>query len=107
MRSRPSLAAVVVALLVAVGRPGVVCNPGQQAAAGRAYTRLMFTENNKIQLFAAWTTVVCLVAFAIGAHSVLNWIVVACVGIVPPVVARSFWRVPAQTMSESIRDARK
>ena len=67
----------------------------------------MFSEKNKTQLFVAWAIVVCLVALAIGVNSVSSWIVVACVAIVPPLVARSFWRAPNQTISESIRDARR
>lgn len=67
----------------------------------------MFSKNNKTQLFVAWAMLVCLVALAIGINSVSNWIVVACLAVVPPLVARSFWRAPAQTISESIRDARR
>ena len=67
----------------------------------------MFSENNKTQLFVAWAIVVCLVALAVGINSVSSWIVVAAVAVVPPFVARSFWRAPDQTISESIRDARR
>ena len=67
----------------------------------------MLSENNKTQLFVAWAIVVCLVALSIGINSVSNWVVVACLAVVPPFVARSFWRAPAQTISESIRDARR
>ena len=67
----------------------------------------MFSENNQTKLFVAWAIVVCLVALAIGINSVSNWIVVASLAVVPPLVARSFWRVPGQTISESIRDARR
>ena len=67
----------------------------------------MFSENAKTQLFVAWAIVVCVAAFAIGIHSVSNWIIVASVAVVPPLVVRSFWRTPDQTISESIRDARR
>jgi hypothetical protein len=67
----------------------------------------MFSDNNKTQLFVAWAIVVCLAALAIGINSVSNWIVVAAVAVVPPLVARSLWRAPDQTISESIRDARR
>jgi hypothetical protein len=67
----------------------------------------MFSENNKTQLFVAWAIVVCLVALASGINSVSSWIVVACLAVVPPLVARSLWRTPDQTISESIRDARR
>jgi uncharacterized membrane protein YhdT len=67
----------------------------------------MFSENTKTLLFVAWVIVVCLAALAIGITSVPNWIVVACVAVVPPFVVRSFWRAPEQTISESIHDARR
>ena len=66
----------------------------------------MLSPNNKAQLFVAWAIVVCLAALALGIHSVSNFMIVACLAVVPPLVARSFWRVPDQTISESIRDAR-
>ncbi len=67
----------------------------------------MFSENNKTQLYVAWAIVVGLVALVIGIHSVSSWVAVACLAIVPPLVARSFWRDPDRTISESIRDARQ
>ena len=50
---------------------------------------------------------VCLGALAIGMTSVPQWIVVALVAVVPPLVVRRFWRAPEQTISESIHDARR
>ena len=67
----------------------------------------MYSDTKKTQLFVTWVFLVCLAAIALGSNSVLNWLVVACMAIVPPLVARSFWRVPEQTISESIRDARR
>ncbi len=67
----------------------------------------MFSENNKTQLFVAWAIVACLGALAIGINSVSNWMVVACLAVVPPLVARSLWRAPDQTITESIRNARR
>lgn len=67
----------------------------------------MFSDNNKTLLFVAWAIVVCLAALTIGISSVSYWIVVLCLAIVPPLVARNFWRAPDQTISESIRDARR
>ena len=83
------------------------CNTAQPTAPRIAYTDHMFPENNKTQLFVGWALVVCVAAAALGISSLSNWIVVASVGIVPPLVAQSFWRVPRQTISESIRDARR
>ena len=67
----------------------------------------MFSENTKTLLFIAWAIAVFLAAIAIGITSIPNWVVVACVAVVPPLVARSFWRAPEQTISESIHEARR
>ena len=67
----------------------------------------MLSENAKTALFLTWVVAVCLAAIAIGITSVTNWIVVACVAVVPPLVVRTFWRAPEQTISEKINDARR
>ena len=67
----------------------------------------MFSKNTKTVLFVGWVIAVCLAAIAMGITSVPNWVVVACVAVVPPLVVRSFWRAPEQTISESIHDARR
>ena len=67
----------------------------------------MVSDNNKTQLFVAWAVLVCLGALAIGVSSVSNWIGVASLAVVPPLVVRRFWRQPDQTISERIRDARR
>ena len=67
----------------------------------------MISENTKTLLFVAWVIAVCLAAIAIGIPSVPQWLVVACVAVVPPLVVRSFWRAPEQTISESIHNARR
>jgi hypothetical protein len=80
---------------------------GTAEPVGGGYTRLMFSENTKTLLFVAWVIVVGIAAFASGITSVPNWVLVACVAVVPPLVARRFWRVPEQTLSESINNARR
>ena len=67
----------------------------------------MPTETTKTLLFAGWVIAVCLVAIALGITSIPHWIVVAAVAVVPPAVVRVFWHAPEQTISESIRDARR
>ena len=71
------------------------------------YTRLMFSERAKTLVFVAWSIAVFLATIAIGITSVQNWVVVACVAVVPPLVVRRFWRAPEQTISESINEARR
>jgi hypothetical protein len=67
----------------------------------------MPSENIKTMLFISWVVGVGLLAIALGATSLTQWIIVTCIAVVPPTVARSFWHVPERTMSESIRDARR
>ena len=67
----------------------------------------MFSETTKTLVFIAWSIAVFLAAIAIGISSVANWVVVAFVAVVPPLVVRSFWRAPEQTISESIHDVRR
>ena len=67
----------------------------------------MISEKNKALLFMAWAIAVFVAAIAFGITSVSNWIVVVCVAAVPPLVVRSFWHAPEQTISESIHDARR
>ena len=67
----------------------------------------MSSNSAKLLLFVAWPAAVFLAAFAIGVASTPYWMVVACVAIVPPWVARHFWHAPEQTVSESIQNARR
>lgn len=67
----------------------------------------MFSETTKTLLFIAWSIAVFLAAIAIGITSVTNWVVVAFIAVVPPLVVRSYWRAPEQTISESINEARR
>ena len=67
----------------------------------------MTSERTKALLFVTWAVTVFLAAIALGASSLLQWIVVASVAVVPPAVARVFWRAPDLTMSEVIDDARR
>ena len=67
----------------------------------------MLSDKTKTVLYIAWSIAVLLVAVAIGISSVSNWVIVACIAAVPPLVVRSFWRAPEQTLSESIHEARQ
>jgi len=75
------------------------------------YTRRMMFENMKPEnvkavLFAGWVVAVSVATMAL-ATSLTHWVIAAFVAIVPVTVARSLWRIPEPTMSESIHDARE
>jgi hypothetical protein len=80
---------------------------GTAARRAPRYTSDMSSKNAKPLIFVAWAATVSLVALAMGITSVPHWLVVACVAIVPPTVAWSFWRAPEQSISESINKARR
>ena len=80
---------------------------GTAGPVASGYTGLMYSQTAKTLLFVAWSIAVFLVAIVVGIGSVTNWVVVACVAIVPPLVVRYFWRAPEQTISESINEARR
>ncbi len=80
---------------------------GTAGPAGGGYTRLMYSQTTKTLLFTAWSIAVFLAAIVLGITSVANWFVVAFIAVVPPLVVRSFWRAPEQTISESIHEARR
>ena len=63
----------------------------------------MPSTNVKTLLFGAWVTAVCLAAIAVGITSIPNWVLVACLAVVPPLVVRNFWRAPEQTISRKYR----
>jgi hypothetical protein len=105
----PDRAAIVCAVMHICTRSEVpdTVQYGTAAPAARGYTHLMYSRNMKTVLFVDWVIAVCLTALAIGTTSVPNWVVVAFVAGVPPLVVRSFWHAPEQTISASIHEARR
>jgi hypothetical protein len=67
----------------------------------------MPSENVKTFVFVGWVVAVCGATMALGVTSLTHWMVAGVVAVVPPMVVRSFWRIPEPTMSESIQDARR
>ena len=66
----------------------------------------MQKEHTKAVLLGGWMVGVLALGLTIDVESVPNWILFASVAVVPPVVARTLWREPAQTLAESIRAGR-
>jgi hypothetical protein len=58
----------------------------------------------KAALMAAWILAVGGLAYMWGTTSLVGWIVVAVVSLLPPAVALRLWSAPSPSMSESIRD---
>ena len=56
-------------------------------------------------LAAVWVAAVLIAGVAGNLNSVLSWVVLAGVAVIPPLVMMWRWNAPRQSMSESIQDA--
>jgi hypothetical protein len=65
----------------------------------------MRNDQVKAALIAVWILAVGVLGYVLGATSVVGWTVLAAMALTPPVVMMRFWSAPAQSMSESIREA--
>lgn len=61
----------------------------------------------KVVVAAVWILAVCLAGFAGSLASMSSWLVLAGVAFLPPAVMMWRWTDPPQSMSESIREARR
>jgi hypothetical protein len=64
----------------------------------------MTTEQMKATGAAVWVLSIAFLGYTAGMTSVINWGALAVLACAPPLVISHFWKVPAQSMSESIRD---
>jgi hypothetical protein len=58
-------------------------------------------------LAAAWVLAVCAGGIVGNVNSLPGWSALAAVAVLPPIVAMWRWHDPPQTLSESIREARR
>ena len=65
----------------------------------------MSSEYMKATAAGLWVLAICIAGVASDAASASHWILVAGVAIVPPVLVRTLWPTPAETLSESIKQA--
>jgi hypothetical protein len=64
-------------------------------------------EYAKAALVGLWMLAVLIAGVSLDATNPVHWIAVATLAIVPPVIVRKLWRVPAPTLSERINEARR
>ena len=64
----------------------------------------MQTDQLKAALTGTWILAVGVLAYISAPTSLAGWAVLAVVAVTPPVVMMRLWRVPSQSMSESIRE---
>ena len=67
----------------------------------------MQLESIKAIVAMLWVSAVFAAAIAGNSQSVSGWTVLVGVAVVPPLVMMWRWNHPAQTMSESIQEARR
>jgi predicted phage tail protein len=67
----------------------------------------MQRESYQVVLASIWVLAIGLSALAAGVASVPALVVVGIVALAPPVVMQLLWRDPPQTMTESIRQAKR
>jgi hypothetical protein len=65
----------------------------------------MKPEYAKAAVLGLWVLAVYLTIVSANVSSVGYWFALASLVIVPPILARRFWRAPAPTMSESIGES--
>lgn len=61
----------------------------------------------KAVLATVWVLAVLIAGIAGDLNSLWNWTVLVGVAVVPPMIMMWRWNAPRQTMSESIREARR
>lgn len=71
------------------------------------YTGAMQSDSTKTMLLALWVLTVVGSGLASGVTAITHWFALGSLAFVPAVVARSLWRAPTETLSESINAARK
>lgn len=71
------------------------------------YTAAMQSDSMKTMLLALWVLTVVGTGLASGVTAITHWVALGSLAFGPAVVARSLWRAPTETLSESINSARK
>jgi hypothetical protein len=80
----------------------------ETAGASRSpYTQSMQTDHLKSALMVTWILTVGILGYLSGTTSLAAWTALGIVSLTFPIVMMKLWRVPAQSMSESIQEARR
>jgi hypothetical protein len=64
----------------------------------------MTLQRIKLLTIAAWILAIGAASLILGVTSSSGWIALAALAIVPPIVMLFFWKLPDQTMSQSIQE---
>jgi len=80
---------------------------GTASPAAGWYIRFMEFTFARVALGAAWIAMVCVVGLLTGAASVFQWVVLASIAVIPPVLARTLSRASVRTPSPHRQQARR
>ena len=80
---------------------------GTASPAADWYIRVMEFTFARAVLGVAWIALVCVVGVLAGAASVLQWIAIASMAVIPPVLARMLSLASVPTPSPQRRDIRR
>ena len=67
----------------------------------------MRLEYTKATVASLWVLISCVVGLIIGVSSPRGLVVLASLGLLPPLAVLLLWTDPPQTIAESIREARR
>jgi len=67
----------------------------------------MQTDHVKTALMVSWVLVLGMLGYLSGTTSLAAWTGLAIVSLTFPLIMMKLWRLPAPSLSESIRDARR
>ena len=84
-----------------------LCDPEQRRMLRTNYAGDMKLERMKTMIALAWVLGGCGVAVAAHTTSVAGWTALVSLSVLPPLVLLRMWKDPAQTLSESISEARR
>lgn len=77
----------------------------ETAVASRiSYAEIMSIEHVKAALMVLWVVTVAFVGYVGGTTSVTGWTMLGAVALTAPLITMRLWRVPAQSMSQSIQE---
>ena len=67
----------------------------------------MKPEYVKLTIAGVWVFAACAAGWVATVTSVSGWIILGCLALLPPIFMLRLWNDPPQSMSESIREARR
>ena len=84
-----------------------MCTSGQRVVLFGRTLRIMQLQQIKKACGVAWVLAAAIVGLVAGVRSTGGLLVLAALGLLPPIALLFLWNEPPETMSESIRGGRR